>query len=429
MRCLTAAIVGALVLFSGTSGASEARRPARGTLSCVPGHAFLIVADQRAQVYEEEAGISASILGCVYGHRRLSYLGSAYEPPPANNGPGVGSHQFALAGTDVVQEEADGRWWVVVRNLLTGQVLHRIPAITSNPVYSFPEGGVSNVYVHPVVAANGAAAWIASTNQESGSQTEVLAVDKTGTRLLASGDGVDRNSLTLVDSTLYWTQNGRSRSAHLATGSTSKARHLQGASNCTPGHAFQIIADEEAQVYGEEPRGGAKPKRFGCAYGHHGVYRLGEQSELGVGETLAASVYRQYAISGKIVAYEESHRGQGANIFKEGAHWLIVVRDLRTGRVLHRVPTGVAPRSVPFVGVGEAQKIVVKSDGAAAWITNNYDRGIHCRCTFAEVRAIDRYGSRLLASGKNKIEASSLALVGSNVYWTQNGRAHSAALN
>lgn len=99
----------------------------------------------------------------------------------------------------------------------------------------------------------------------------------------------------------------------------------------------------------------------------------------------------------------------------------MVIRDLRTGRIVHRVPTGTPTEPTPrYVGLGSAVAIVVKSDGSAAWIvapgTSEY-----------QVHAVDKSGSRVLASGTN-IDPHSLALAGSTLYWRQGGKAESATL-
>jgi hypothetical protein len=48
---------------------------------------------------------------------------------------------------------------------------------------------------------------------------------------------------------------------------------------------------------------------------------------------------------------------------------VVVVRNLRTGKVIRRVPTGtLVPPQPSVVGVGPAVSIVAKPDGAVAWI-------------------------------------------------------------
>jgi hypothetical protein len=122
----------------------------------------------------------------------------------------------------------------------------------------------------------------------------------------------------------------------------------------------------------------------------------------------------------------------------------VVVRDLRTGRVLHRVPTGAPLEPKPgYVGVGNVVSIVVKSDGAVAWIADDYERSGTAHGTeYIDVYAVDKSGTRLLAAG-TEIDPSSLALSvggsnigqgsrtapGSTLYWTQGGQPMSASLN
>jgi hypothetical protein len=111
--------------------------------------------------------------------------------------------------------------------------------------------------------------------------------------------------------------------------------------------------------------------------------------------------------------------------------------------VLHRVPTGAPLEPAPYyVGVGNVVAIIVKSDGAVAWIADDYERSV-AGAEYFDVYAVDESGTRLLASGTN-IDPSSLALSvggamgtasnpssasGSTLYWTQEGKAMSAPLN
>lgn len=101
-----------------------------------------------------------------------------------------------------------------------------------------------------------------------------------------------------------------------------------------------------------------------------------------------------------------------------------MVRDLRNGRVLHDVPTGTPSQPRPEdIGVGPAVAIVVKSDGAVAWIVES-----GFMPTEYQVHAVDKTGSRLLASGTN-IVPSSLKLTGSKLQWTQGGTRALTVLN
>ena len=101
--------------------------------------------------------------------------------------------------------------------------------------------------------------------------------------------------------------------------------------------------------------------------------------------------------------------------------------------MLHRVPTGTPPTPHPgTVGIGNVVSLVVKSDGAVAWIAEDGEvvspSNPSVKVSAFEVEAVDASGSRLLASGA-EIEPHSLALAGSTLYWTQGGKSMSATLN
>lgn len=195
------------------------------------------------------------------------------------------------------------------------------------------------------------------------------------------------------------------------SGQAARARHTA-STECPPGHSHLLVADAQAQVYE------AFEQVYGCAYGHRRSYALGPPPEGSTPEP-SASV-EQETLAGPIVAYEENYISESLN------RWFVVVRDLRTGRVLHKLPTGTPnPPSAQLVGDGYAVAIVVKSDGAVAWIVRTR---IEPQPNEYQVRAVDKSGSRLLASG-TAIDPSSLALAGSTLYWTQGGRPFSAFLN
>jgi len=101
-----------------------------------------------------------------------------------------------------------------------------------------------------------------------------------------------------------------------------------------------------------------------------------------------------------------------------------VVRDLQTGRFVVRESHGVH-------GFLAVEQIVVKSDGAVAWMVQ-VNAGWTGNPIYREVYAVDASGTRLLAEGEeglNPIERGSLALAGSTLYWTQSGKPFSAPLN
>jgi len=65
-----------------------------------------------------------------------------------------------------------------------------------------------------VVKRDGSVAWIVETGEEEG-RYQVHAVDRSGSRVLASSPDIDPSSLALAGSTLYWTQGGQPATASL----------------------------------------------------------------------------------------------------------------------------------------------------------------------------------------------------------------------
>ena len=189
---------------------------------------------------------------------------------------------------------------------------------------------------------------------------------------------------------------------------------------CGAAHGRVIAADQQAQLYIATDVEEYFVVR-GCVYGHRGSYELGYQAgEKACSSSGCLDIHRE-TLAGPIVAYEYFSSAGEAEAF------LVIVRDLRNGRVLHRVPTGI-PRpenASKVIGAGFASVIVVKPDGAVAWI-NEHPLG-RLEETEYEVHALDGIGNRVLASGTD-IGARSLALAGNTLYWTQGGQPHSAIL-
>jgi hypothetical protein len=187
---------------------------------------------------------------------------------------------------------------------------------------------------------------------------------------------------------------------------------------CPPVHSHLILANAHAEVYTALDSLGLDYVSA-CAYGHRS-YRLGPvESCIGGGSSggLPCEGVRQETLAGSVLAYE---RFSGGNIFE----WVVVVRDLRTGRLLHRAPSGTPPVPKPgSVGSGPTTAIVVKSGGSVAWIVEPEVFPRHY-----EVRALDSSGERLLASAAD-IDPHSLALASGTLYWTQGGRPFSAQLS
>ena len=202
-------------------------------------------------------------------------------------------------------------------------------------------------------------------------------------------------------------------SAQCAAGAT----HLTKPS-CAPPGSHVLAADAQVMIYSKieviAPYHEKGTTIRGCAYGHkpHVLGTLPDCGRLG-----PCGDPEREVLAGPLVAYEES-RGGGTQRF-----YRVFVRTLRTGHLVREVPTGTpTPPNNAVVGVGPTKGIVLKSDGAVAWIA---ETGFP---TTYEVHAVDSNGSRVLASGRD-IDPSSLALAANTIYWTENSTAMSAPLN
>jgi hypothetical protein len=196
---------------------------------------------------------------------------------------------------------------------------------------------------------------------------------------------------------------------------------------CRLAHPGQFAANAHAQLY-VAPAPHALPEFlgvYGCVYGHSPAFLGGLSDPSSEGDEGVSHV----KLAGFVVAYEEFFIGG----YQGRAERRVVVRNLRSGRVLHRVPNGVSPTHEDgSVGIGNVVSLVVKSDGAVAWTAEDGETisptNPSVRVSAYEVEAVDASGTRLLASGA-EIDPHSLKLAGSVVYWTQGGKPFSAALN
>jgi len=177
-----------------------------------------------------------------------------------------------------------------------------------------------------------------------------------------------------------------------------------------------IAADPQAEIYGIR-KNEEEVVYWGCVFGHSRSFLVGFTDEC-ISNGGACASTSHLTLAGTLLAREYSRTS-----FVLGDERLIEVEDLRTGRVLHSVPTGVTfPPKPKTVGDGPATAIVLKSDGAVAWIVDTVQKN-----DMYQVHAVDRSGSRLLASGSD-IDPKSLALAGSTLYWTQGRKPYSATL-
>ena len=202
-------------------------------------------------------------------------------------------------------------------------------------------------------------------------------------------------------------------STQYAAGATRSTR-----SSCAPAGSRVLAADAHVLVYSKVEVVGRYHEKgtriHGCAYGHRS-YLLGTLPTCQGAGPCGGPEHE--VLAGPLVAYEESGGGTVTRIYR------VVVRNLRTGQTIRDAPTGnLGTPSKSFVGVGPTTSIVVKNDGAVAWIV---EAGFP---TTYQVHAVDKNGSRLVASGSD-IDPSSLALAAETIYWTAGSTAMSAPLN
>ncbi len=187
---------------------------------------------------------------------------------------------------------------------------------------------------------------------------------------------------------------------------------------CPPRNEGVLERDSQAVVYWAETivyeghhRVEGRRGVFGCAHRGSRAYYLGPPTS---GGSSGSESTAPIALAGPTVAFGKAMSLIFGNSFRE-----IWVRNLRTGKLIHRSPNG-SPPAPGSVGLGETTAIVVKRNGSVAWIVRTRD-GL-------QVRSIDGAGSHLLAASP-EIAPSSLALADSMLRWTQSGKRMSAVLN
>jgi hypothetical protein len=226
--------------------------------------------------------------------------------------------------------------------------------------------------------------------------------------------------------------------------SAARARHAL-PPKCAPS-SHTVLADAQARVYATREGSLEYLSIRGCAYGQRRSFFISACNRHESATVCADTSH--VALTGVMVASENAFVVEGRGEEKGIDEWHVEVRNLRTGRVLHEVPTGapLKPES-RYVGIGPIVGLVLKSDGSVAWIAEDYERSsVLGRKPFTipyyDLYAVDKSGTRLLASGTD-VDPTSLSLsvgsfsvngysrivVGSTLYWTQGGKPFSATLN
>jgi hypothetical protein len=205
-----------------------------------------------------------------------------------------------------------------------------------------------------------------------------------------------------------------------------------------------LLANTRAQIYLRPQTmpvpGPSDPEELvACANRGRHSYALGPpMAALGVPQVNEGITSE--ALAGPILAYSKASAARAAGY----AFGFILVRNLRTGRVLHRTSTG-SSNPPGETGADPATAIVVKRDGAIAWITQVIEDVplpqapcigpnpcaaplLFEPVTHSTIHALDRSGNRLIASATN-IEPLSLTLKGDSLHWTRGGTPMSASLD
>jgi hypothetical protein len=207
-----------VVLTSSSAPAAGARHEKRA--KCPASAADSVIANGDAEVYVAlgrgaDEGLEVAF-GCAYAQGRSYRLG-IIEKCIGSSAGGCGftlEHEI-LAGPVIAYAEAvkgsrkDG---VFVRDLRNGRLLHQATSVV---------GQITDV----VVKSDGAVVWIVENEKLSSMEIgyyEVYAIDKSGKRVLASGNDINPFSLALSSNTyrgappeVYWSQGGKAFSTPL----------------------------------------------------------------------------------------------------------------------------------------------------------------------------------------------------------------------
>lgn len=218
------------------------------------------------------------------------------------------------------------------------------------------------------------------------------------------------------------------------SGAVASARSRPTASSCMPRTARALLADAEAAVYS------IRAKVTGTQEGERYTESLIETRACGIGRAGSVLLFSRPVIQpteehfaiehlvlhGAMLAYATAYYG-GTRYTEEQEspeEWRVIVRDLRTGQIIHNVTTGPKDPAHPkLIGDGWTVAIVLRADGSVAWTTQApYFSG----SPYA-VHVLDGKGDRELAVGTT-VDPHSLALSDGTLYWTQDGTPMSAPI-
>lgn len=190
------------------SSAAASPLPSRAA-ECGPAAAKTLAASSRARVYSQ----GGSVYGCIAGARRSRRLGSAGLCIGTTRiSPVAVVGELAAYGAESCGVDT-GSTLVQLRRLSDGRTLFSTSATTASP------GAESYQQVGSIVVRRSRAlAWIVGTSSLATHRQvkQVLEREGSGSRVLATGAGIELGSLRLRGSQLSWRDNGAEHTARLS---------------------------------------------------------------------------------------------------------------------------------------------------------------------------------------------------------------------
>jgi hypothetical protein len=199
----------------------------------------------------------------------------------------------------------------------------------------------------------------------------------------------------------------------VAQASTAEAAQFR----CPVRGAKVLAASQHAVVY-EGPNAEDETEVFGCARGLTRRYAFGMPQRF---SSSGGGGVAHEGVAGVFAAYEQSSSEPIEPPYHGASVSQLIVRNLETGRVTHKVPTAPVAHE-NMIGRGPVFQLALDASGAIGWIVIGHSVGEY------EVRAVDRTGEHVLASGSG-IAPHSLELRGNRLSWSRTGKRSSYTLH
>lgn len=209
------------VCFSGSAAAihvsSSKCKPVGGKTIAIEARARVYALPLRGRLAEQDPE-DVRVIGCLFSTGRALALGTSrgaprgFKPLAGAVNPEVAAVTAPFAAYSTSVQGVDfNRIWVIVRNLITGEVLQTVSAAPKVGVE--PESSATDM----AVSHSGAVAWISQGRSlGGGGRNSEVALSAPGqpTEILEEGD-IDPESLALHGNRLTWTNEGVRRSAEM----------------------------------------------------------------------------------------------------------------------------------------------------------------------------------------------------------------------